>query len=77
MDRPRDSHTESSKSERAEQILYDIAYMWNPEKGYKWTYLQSRYRDTDRENKCMDTKRKKGVESGGGNLGLTSIDYYI
>ena len=31
----------------------------------------------DIENKCMDTKRGKGVEKGGGNLGLTSIDYYI
>ena len=37
--------------------------MWNLEKWYRWTGLQGRNRDTDVENKRMDTK---GVESGGG-----------
>ena len=32
MDRPRDYHTKSSKSDREIQILYDIAYMWNQKK---------------------------------------------
>ena len=38
------------------QILYINAYRWNLER--KWlrqTYLQSRNRDTDLENKRMDT----------------------
>ena len=34
--------------------------MWNLEKWYRWTYLQSRNRDTDVENKHMDTKGGKG-----------------
>ena len=28
MERPRDCHTAWSKSEREQQILYNIAYMW-------------------------------------------------
>ena len=40
---------------RQRQISYDIAYMWNLKKGYKWTYLQSRNRVTDVENKLMVT----------------------
>ena len=31
---------------------------------YRWSYLQSRNRDTDIENKCMDTKGASGVELG-------------
>ena len=60
MDGPRDCHTEWSKSEREKQIPYNIAYMWNLEKWYRWTYLQSRNRDTDVENKRMDTKEGRG-----------------
>ena len=30
MDEPRDCHTEWSTPHRERQILYDIAYMWNP-----------------------------------------------
>ena len=33
--------------------------MWNLEKWYRWTGLQGRNRDTDVENKCMDTKGGK------------------
>ena len=29
MDGPRDCHTEWNKSEREQQIPYDITYMWN------------------------------------------------
>ena len=60
MDGPRDCHTEWSKSDRDRQISYDIAYMWNLKKGYKWTYLQSRNRVTDVENKLMVTKWGRG-----------------
>ena len=42
MNGPRDCHTEWSKSEREKRILYTNAYMWNLEKMYRWTYLQSK-----------------------------------
>ena len=29
MDRPKDCHTERSKSDREREISYDITYMWN------------------------------------------------
>ena len=44
---PRDFQTEWSKR----KIEYDIVYIWNITKGYKWTYLQNRSRVTDIENK--------------------------
>ena len=59
VDGPRDCHTEWSKSEREKQISYINAYMWNLEKCYRWTSLQGRNRDTDVENKRMDTKGEK------------------
>ena len=50
----------------------------------QWTYLESRNRDTDRENGPMDSGREGG---GGGarreevgwieRLGLTYIHYYV
>ena len=40
-------------------MLYINAYMWNLEKWYSWTSLQGRNRDTDVENKRMDTKGGK------------------
>ena len=72
MDGSRDCHTDWSKSEREEQTLYNITYMWNLEKWYRWTYLQSRNRDTDIENKRMGTKRLRG---GGMNWEI-GIDIY-
>ena len=60
VDGPRDCHTEWSKSERGKRMLYINAYMWNLEKWYKWSYLQSRNRDTDIENKHTDTKGEGG-----------------
>ena len=53
---PRDCHTEESKSEGEKQILYINACMWNLEKRYRWTGLQGKNRDTDVENKRIDTK---------------------
>ena len=61
MDGPRDCHTEWNKSDRERQIAYDIAYMWNLKKGYKWTYPQNRNRVTVVENKLMLTRGKRGV----------------
>ena len=48
------------KSDRERQISYDIAYMWNLKKLYRWTYLQSRNRVIDVENKLMVTKGERG-----------------
>ena len=61
------------KLEREKQVSYINAYMWNLEKWYRWTYWQSRNRDTDVENKHMDTKRNGGV---GMNWEI-KIDIYI
>ena len=54
-DGPRDYQTKWIKSDRERQISYDITYMWNLKKRYKWTYLQNRNRLTDIENKLTDT----------------------
>ena len=62
MNGPRDYHTKWSKSDRERQILYDITYMWNLKKWYKWTYLQNRNRLTDLENKFMVTKGERWGE---------------
>ena len=47
--------SEVSQKEK-KQISYINAYMWNLEKWYSRTSLQGRNRDTDIENKRMDTK---------------------
>ena len=64
MDGSRDCHTEWSKSEREKQISYFNTYMWNLEQLYRWTGLQDRNRDTDVENKRIDTKGGWWVELG-------------
>ena len=74
MDGRRDCQTEWNKSEREKQISYINAYMWNLEKWYRWTSLQGRNRDTDVENKRMDTKG--GRVGGGGMNWETGIDMY-
>ena len=50
---------EWSESEREKQTSYINAYTWNLEKWYRWSYLQSRTRDIDVENKHMGTKGQK------------------
>ena len=39
----------SCRMKQVRQIPYINGYMWNLEKWYRWTYLQSRNRDTDLE----------------------------
>ena len=56
IDEPRDYHTKWNKPDREIQISYDITYMWDPKKWYKWTYLQSRNRLIDIKNKLILTK---------------------
>ena len=70
MDGPTDCHTEGSKS-GTERQTYNIAYMWNLQKAYKWTYLQNRNRVADVENKLMVTRG-----SGGGINWEIGIDIY-
>ena len=55
---PRDCHTEWSKSDRERQMLYHL-YV-EAKKWYKWTYLYTRKRVTDAENKLMVTKGERG-----------------
>ena len=47
--------------------------MWHLEKWYRWTYSQSRNRDTEVEHKCMDTKGRRE----GGIDGDIGIDIYM
>ena len=49
------------KSEREKQMSYNNVYIWNLEKWYTWSYLQSRNRSTDIANKCMYTGGKEVV----------------
>ena len=44
---------------RERQISYNIIYMLNLKKGYKWTYLQNRNRLPDIKNKVMVTKEEE------------------
>ena len=62
MGRPRDYHTKWSKSHRERQVSYDITFMQNLKKWYKWTFLQNRNRLTDIKNKFMVTKEERGRE---------------
>ena len=45
---------EVSQKEK-KQIPYINAYIWNLEKWYWWTYLQGSNRETDIENRLVDT----------------------
>ena len=77
VDGPKDCHTEWIKSEREKQISYINSYTWNLEKWYRWTGLLGRNRDTDVENKRMDTKGgKQGWGDGGGMNWEIGIDMY-
>ena len=60
----------SQKGKNEYHIL--IAHMCNIEKWYRGTYLQGRNRDTEIENKCMDSKGPKTMWD---ELGLTYIHY--
>ena len=63
VDEPRACYTEWSKSERERQTLLINAYIWDLEKWYWRTYLQSRNRDADVENgKLVGTAEER--ESG-------------
>ena len=50
--------------------------MWNLEKWYRLSYLQSSNRDTDVENKCTDTEGEGGAwdELGDWDWHIDTID---
>ena len=58
MNEPIDYHVTRGKSKI--KISYNITYMWNLKKWYKWTYLYDRNRLTDIENKLMLIKGDMG-----------------
>ena len=47
-----------SEVSQKEKNKYINKYIWNLEKGYKWTSLQDRNRDTVIENEHVDTVGK-------------------
>ena len=63
MDGPRDDQIKQSKSEKERQLPYDFTDMWNLKCDTKCTYLQSRNRLTDAENRAVVVK---GEGAGGG-----------
>ena len=73
---PRKCHMEWSKSEIEKRTLFINIYMWNLEKWYRWSYLQSRNRDIAVENKYTDTNEGRWAVGWIGTLGLTHIHYW-
>ena len=61
VDGSRDHQTEWNKSERENQTSNIHTYMWNLQKWYRWTYFQSRNRDTDVKNRICGYQGGKGV----------------
>ena len=75
VDGSENCHTEWSRSERKNQILHINAYMWNLEKWYRWSYLQSR----NRRHRCRKqvVTKAEGREMGWtGRLELMYIRYW-
>ena len=61
MDGPRDYQTKWSKSEKNKYYIISLIAD-SKKKWYKWTYLQTRNRLTDIENKFMVTKGEREEE---------------
>ena len=62
----------SQKEKNNSHILTHIHRIWKKKNWYGWSYLQSRNRDKDVENKHMDPNKEGGV-GWIGRLGLTYI----
>ena len=69
MDRPRDDHTEQSKSQRERQIPYDITYMWNLKYNTSESISETET-DSDIENRLV-------VATGGGGGGGKGWEFGI
>ena len=63
-----------SQSEREKRISYINTQMWNLEKWYRWSHLQSRDRYKDMENKCTDIKQGGWDESRYWDWHIHTID---
>ena len=61
-----------SKSEREKQISFSNTCIWNLERWYWWAYVQGRNRDTDIENRLVDT----GGEGEVGTNSESGVDIY-
>ena len=72
MDEPRACYTEWSESEREKQILYINAYIWNLERKYWGSYLQSSKGNADIKNRLLDTGEEEY-----GMIWENSIETYI
>ena len=60
-DRPRDHHTEWSKSGRERQILYHITYIWNlKNESYKSIYLQNRNKTHGHRKQAYSYQKERG-----------------
>ena len=70
VDGPRDRHTEWNQSEK--QIWYINTYIWNLEKWYRWSYLQSRNKDKD-----IEIRHGYQGETGGEEAELGGWDWRI
>ena len=72
MDEPRASDTEWSTLESEKQISYINPNIWNQGKWRWWTYSQGKNRDTDIENRFLDT----AGEGEGGRSWESNIETY-
>ena len=61
------------------QVLYVKAYMCNLERWYRWSYLQSRNRDADVENKRIESKwgRERMGKAGDWHWRVFSWDWHV
>ena len=76
VDEPRAYYTEWSESEREKQISYINAYIWNLERRYWGSYLQSSKGNADIKNRLMDLAwgRREGE---GGLCRESNMEKYI
>lgn len=74
MDELRGCHRVKLSQKNKYRILTHM--LCNLEKWYRWPYLQSRNRDTDAGNKCMDTKVEGGRKLGEWDWHTYTYDWY-
>ena len=62
MDGPRDGNTESTKSDREGEILYDIPYTWNLKENdsNELTYKTEKDSQTQRTERWLPRERRLG-----------------
>ena len=68
----RHCHTEWSKSNRERQTSYDITYMWNLKKWYKWTYLQKQKQSLRCRPQTYGCQVGKGREGINEEIGIAT-----